>query len=72
MFLPITTMAASPYKGVEKSGQQLNGPCQFPKVILLATFGKSRERAGLQYISTNNKIADGQRMHCTSLKRLWV
>jgi hypothetical protein len=71
MFLPITTMAASPCKGVEKSGQRLNG-CQFPKVILLATFGKSRERAGLQYISTNNKIADGQRMHFTSLKRLWV
>jgi hypothetical protein len=64
MFLPIATMAASPCKGVEKSGQQLNGPCQFPKVILLAIFG--------QYISTNNKIADGQRMHYTSLKRLWV
>jgi hypothetical protein len=74
MSLPIT-MAASPWVRSGKVWPTTQWPLptpNFPEAILLTTFGKSREGAGLQYISADNKIADGQWMHLITLKRLWV
>jgi len=57
----------------KESSQRLNGrPANSQKPLYWLLSESQEKELDLQYISTDNKIADGQRMRFTTSKKLWV